>query len=409
MSLLLLCLILILHFVLDYILFLYLLYRHMGRRVCFKLWDVFNKASHSRNNSFQTLNRFSLFFPSFLCFLHLSLRLPLVMSVNSSSSNASTPPSQPMFLHDFDMFSCFNLTIGRGNIIVYTAVNIIFLLPVFALVLHMEVRRWWQQQRRTMSHTDVLTLQIIVVELIGIFGATMISFASVTGMKAAMLPGSYSFVAYQFLIVFFHTLSCVEKYLAVVHPITYVGLKKEKGIRIRNACICCTWLLAFGEAGITIFLKRLLSICSTATITFNIAVISFCSLSVLCILYRPRPGTEEGSRQVDAFKLRAFYTIIVVLLALLFRYGLTFFSTVMYYYSEVDEYKVCVLWMSSFWFSLPSRLMTPLLFLHREGKLCCQNRRSRQWSLQNRSYICTWQLMYITLANYCFVICKLLH
>lgn len=88
--------------------------------------------------------------------------------------------------------------------------------------------------------------------------------------------------------------------------------------------------------------------------------------------------------EADRFKPRAFYTIFVVLRALLFRYGFQIFSTVMLSFSEVDEHKGCVLWMSSFWFSVPSRLVAHLLFLHREGKRCCQNRRSGQWSLQKQ-------------------------
>lgn len=44
---------------------------------------------------------------------------------------------------------------------------------------------------------------------------------SVTGMKAAMLIGIYSFIAFQFIVVSFLMLTCVERYLAVVHPSTF--------------------------------------------------------------------------------------------------------------------------------------------------------------------------------------------
>lgn len=300
------------------------------------------------------------------------------MSVNSSSSSNASIPAQPSFLHDFDLLTCFYSRVGNGSIIVYTVINNIVLLPLFTLVLYVGVHRWRQQQRRTMSHSDVLTVQIIVADLIGICATTILCSGSVTEMKAVMLIGVYLLIAYQFIVVSFHMLTCVERYLAVVHPITFVGLRKERGIRIRNAVICCAWLLAFTEAGIAILLKQSLSICSITIITFNLVVVSFCSLSVLHVLYQPRPGAEGGSKQVDAFKLRAFYTIFVVLGTLLFRYGFNIFFNVVLSLSEVDEHKSCVLWMSSFWFSLPSRLVAPLLFLHREGKLCCRNQKSGQ-------------------------------
>lgn len=371
MVLLLLCLMLIGSCVSNSIHFLYTFHPHVGSEVCFKWWHIFEKASHSGRKSDVTLNRFPLLFP--LCFAHLSLPLASAMSVNSSSSNASIPTPRPIFLHDFDIVTCFYLTSGSVNTILNIVVNI-FLLPLFTFVLYVGIRR----QRRTMSHTDVLTVQIIVAEVTGVFGAITTYFGSVTGTKALMLTGIYWCIAYQFIIVSFHMLTCVEKYLAVVHPITYVGLRKEKGIRMRNACICCAWLLAFVEAGITILLKRSLPIHSIAIVSLNIAVVSFCNLSVLRVLCQPRPGTEGERRQVDAFKLKAFYTIFVVLAALLFRYGFNFFSTIILFYSAVDEHISCVLWMSCFWFSLPSQLVAPLLFLHREGKLCCQNRRTRQ-------------------------------
>lgn len=128
-----------------------------------------------------------------------------------------------------------------------------------------------------MSHSDVLTVQIIVAELIGIVATTIISSGSVTGMKAALLIGVHSFIAYQFIVVSFHVLTCVERYLAVVHPITYVGLRKEQGIKIRIAGVCCAWLLAFIEGGIAILLKQSLSNCSTAIIALTyVCMYVFC-------------------------------------------------------------------------------------------------------------------------------------
>lgn len=297
------------------------------------------------------------------------------MSINSS--NTSLPALRPIFLHYFELQKCFFSTLGSGSIIVYAAINSILIFPLFIFILYLGLRRWWQQ--RKMNHSDVLTFHTIVAELIGIFGSAIICCGSLTGKEGLMLIGIYSFIAYHFIVIAFHVLHCVDRYLAVVYPIIYVGLRNKKGIRIRNASIGFTWLLAFAEAGISFLIEQYLSIYVTIIVTLNLVIVSFCSCSVLCVLFQPRPG----SRQLDALKLRAFYTISVVLGVLLLRFGFNICATVILSIS-IDENTSCVLWMSSFWFGLPSRLLSPLFVLQREGKICWRSKTSGKWFLQEQ-------------------------
>lgn len=287
------------------------------------------------------------------------------------SINTSLPALRPIFPHYFELQTCFYSTVGGGSIIVYTGVNALLIFPLFLFVLYLGLRRWWQQSH--MNHADVLTVHTVVAELIGILGSTIICCGSLTSKEGLMLIGIYCYIAYHFIVISFHVLHCVDRYLAVVYPIIYVGLRREKGIRIRNASISFVWLLAFAEAGISFLIKQYFSIYTSTIVTVNLFIVSFCSCSVLRVLFQPRPG----SRQFDALKLRAFYTICVVLGVLLLRFGFNICATIILSMS-IDEHTSCVLWMSSFWFGLPSRLVSPLFFIHREGKMCCRRKTSGQ-------------------------------
>lgn len=163
----------------------------------------------------------------------------------------------------------------------------------------------------------------------------------------------------------------MERYLAVVYPITYVSLKKAKGIRIRNVTVCCFWLLGFTVASFTIIESRVIGIIFSCVLILEMIVISFCSLSVLRVLIRPMPRQGAGGReQVDQSKLRAFYTIM----ALLAGSGIRFCGNILNAFtfdSSVGDTAACRLWLSVFWFDIPCKLVLLLLFLKRTGRLPC--------------------------------------
>ncbi|KAK2863416.1 hypothetical protein Q5P01_002949 [Channa striata] len=116
--------------------------------------------------------------------------------------------------------------------------------------------------------------------------------------------------------IMFHVLTCVERYLAVVHPITYRGLKRSGP----------------GEVG-------------------------------------------KDRERVDQSKQRAFYTIMSIMgvLWLLFV-GVLVCVWLGFTATPLMSYRVrCVEMISAIWFNLPNSLLLPLLFLHRVGKFtfCC--------------------------------------
>ncbi len=113
----------------------------------------------------------------------------------------------------------------------------------------------------------------------------------------------------------------MDRHLAVVHPIIYLSLRQRGGVRIRNITTGCIWLLYLGSFGLN-RIGNFSTIPGFCLSVFSVLVVSFCSLSVLCALIRPGPGEADRERKrVDQSKMRAFYTIMAIMGALLFRFG----------------------------------------------------------------------------------------
>ena len=316
--------------------------------------------------------------PNFsFCFSSFPLCLfPIAMSVNSSSSsNASLPP--PSLYSVFH--ECCSSRAGAVHVTAMTITSILLLLPLYIYIIYLGFKRWRQQRSNmTTSHSDVFTYHVVVVELMSVSGFTLICCSVHTDLsQMMMMMGFYFFFINLFGQMFIHVLTCVERYLAVVHPVTYLSLKQERGVRIRDITICCAWLLCATLTSVLYIgdqvIFALIFFCS---ITVVLIVVSFCSLSVLCVLIRPGPGEGGGGRQqVNKSKLRAFYTIMAILGVLLLRFGVNMISTVTYVTPLLGDDGSCTLWLFGNWVCLPSSLVLPLLFLQRAGKLlCCKNK-----------------------------------
>lgn len=213
-----------------------------------------------------------------------------------------------------------------------------------------------------MSHSDCFTYHIIIMELFGLCGCFICcigiyrDYLIIVEVGAALI----SFTWYGE--VFFHLLTCLERYLAVVHPITYLSLRNKRGIRIRNISTICAWVFSSAAMSLVMLGNLFLDWC---LLILSLILISFFSLSVLHVLIRPGPGEQGGKKErVDQSKQRAFYTIVIILVVLALRLAWNLVWGVM---SESKDSSNCVIITVVFWFSLPSSLVLPLLFLHKMG------------------------------------------
>ncbi|KAL7375538.1 hypothetical protein ABVT39_019136 [Epinephelus coioides] len=281
------------------------------------------------------------------------------MTVNSSfSSNDSLP-------------DCLFTGPASFLFITYYITHILLLLPLCILVLYLGLQRW-QRQRSTstaaaMTHSDSFTYHMVTMELVGLLGSIFGLCGVFLYRSDMLLWGGYFWSFTWHGEAFFHILTCVEHYLAVVHPITYLSLRGERGMRIRNITIGCVWLFCVGSISFVI-LKYFLLL-DFCFMILSLIIVSFCSLSVLCVLIRPGPGEQGGDRErVDQSKRRAFYTILAILGVLLLRSSTNLAWAVFHMLRQSSE---CATTAATVWLSLPSSLVLPLLFLHRAGTLAC--------------------------------------
>lgn len=296
------------------------------------------------------------------------------MSVNSSSSNVlhrdllnatnSSLPSQEAL--------CFRSSISIALFSAFSVTNVL-LLPLLFLIFYLGYQQW--REHRSVPTTasfnpNVFTYHSVLMQLIEFLGLVLhfcSGYSSNTKMKEA---GIFLWLFTTVGQALFHLLSCLELYMAVVHPITFMGLRKPLGVRIRNVIIGSVWFLSFGWMILIhitspdVFFYMHISI----LVVFMI-IVSFCSFFILCALKRPGPGDGSNKQQGDMSKQKAFHTIIAVFGALLLRFFSNLTSNAIHRSGVINPRYVCVVILSSFWLDFPSNLVLPLLFLRRAGKL----------------------------------------
>lgn len=286
------------------------------------------------------------------------------MSVyNATLSNLSNPSPQPATGHCFSYRATFFIFTS------FTITNIILHLPPCTIVLYMGLQRWLKKSSAAASHSDVFTYHEVTMQIVGIFGCAFYFCGVYIGVPRLVNIGLLLFSATSNGQTFFHMLTCMERYLAVVYPITYMNLRQRGGVRLRNVTIGCVWLIFLGLLLQNFFALNIGNYINFSLSVLSILVVSFCSISVLYALIRPGPGDGGGSR--DRSKMRGYYTIMAIMIALLFRFGGHLLVLSINATPAVNERIRCCILVSGVWFLIPTSMVLPLLFLHRAGKLLC--------------------------------------
>lgn len=257
--------------------------------------------------------------------------------------------------------------------ITFFIVKTVIVLPCAVAVLHLgQQRRRWRRSSAPTSHADVFTYHMVLFDLVFIAGFLLFLCGSFSALLQMKIVGFYlSLVTFPGPVLL-HIVACLERYLAVVHPVTYLTLRRSGGTRIRNLVLVCVWLLCCSwSAGGTEtvdfpFLPIFL------LLGFALLIVTLSSLRVLCVLIRPKPG--QGSRSSQGSKLRAFQTMTAIMGTMwMWFLGVLVSLALSTNHSQVDG---CVLLVCGYWFTLPSNLVLPLLFLHRARKFSghkCKN------------------------------------
>lgn len=285
-------------------------------------------------------------------------------------SNYSFPQSNLSFINDnlLIIMDCFLSSPSSSIAISFTITNIFICLPFCTLILYHGVQQWRQKRSTssaaTTSHSDSFTFHMVTLMLIGVLGCALCCFGIYSVHVDTLRVGIILYCFTCFGEIFFQFLTCVERYLAVVHPITYLSLKNERGVKIRNISIVCVWLLSFVWTGLVIT-ETQLSILNFLILFMSITIIPFFSLSVLCVLIRPGPG-EQTRERVDRSKQRALYMMLAIFGVLLLRFAWNLLASAL-----STEHADCVTMTTGMWFNLPCTLLLPVLYVQKAGKCVC--------------------------------------
>lgn len=249
--------------------------------------------------------------------------------------------------------------------------SVLILLPLYIFILYKGVQQWRQQRSSTsMSHSDVFTYHMVVIELLSVLGTILITVGAYTELEWVTYTGVIILSMNYTGQLLFHVLTCGERYLAVVYPIIYMKLKNEKGIRIRNITIGCFWLLCITwGATLQMHTKKSFDFTHLFFMTLVLIFILMVNLSILWVLVRLGPRGEGGRRQHrDSSKLRLLFTTTAILGVVLLKIFWSISSIAVLDLGHTEDAKMCSFTVSVVWINIPSSLVLPLLFLQKARK-----------------------------------------
>lgn len=259
---------------------------------------------------------------------------------------------------------------SRGAYVVGTAFTVAKMMVVFPLALLVLYLGHQKGSFAAMSHTDIFTYNMACSDVIFVLGSGLYLGGRFSGVYEITIVGLYVSASSFPGPVLLHVATCVERYLAVVHPVTYLGLRQSGGTRIRNAVLVCVWLLCIGWTFATSNRSSFPDVEIFSLLGFALTVVSLVSLRVLCVLIRPAPGEAGVNKErADQSKQRAFHTVMAITAALWMWFSGILVSLALNNSDLLSHDDGCMALVCGYWFSLPSNLVLPLLFLHRAGKL----------------------------------------
>nr|XP_055035549.1 somatostatin receptor type 1-like [Misgurnus anguillicaudatus] len=167
----------------------------------------------------------------------------------------------------------------------------------------------------------------------------------------------------------FQCLICVERYLAVVHPVTFL---KYKPLRYRLMCSAVAWIICLGSCLCCILLVVLFPI-EIYTLFFSLqflvllSIQMFCCVAVLRALKQSGPGERGRERdEENHMKRKAFHIILIITVTTFITYMPYIISGLLMILKTGFTY--------GFWFIglicyVLAGFVQPVLYLHRAGKL----------------------------------------
>ncbi len=260
-------------------------------------------------------------------------------------------------LTDFECGLCLRTPVFRPGMLSYVLIS----LPANGRVLWLMISSpvFWTDRM------EVFEFHLVLTELLfGFLGPPLIiiTFYSSTAVADAVIK----FINIIFTArMQFQSSVCMERYLAVVHPVLYL---RYKPLRYRMSFCSVIWLqtILFAIIQMLFCTEKLASLAMYTTSFFSVFIInSFCCLSVLRALKQPSPG--EGEREgSNLIKKRAFNIVLIFQLTTFVGYVplvIMFFLV-----KEIDWDVLCILQPLAYCVMVWLGAIYPLLYLRRAGK-----------------------------------------
>jgi len=162
----------------------------------------------------------------------------------------------------------------------------------------------------------------------------------------------------------FQCLMCVERYLAVVHPVNFL---KCKPLRYRVICCTAAWITILGSCFLCLLFSDDFELTLFLSVQFLIflSIQLFCLVAVLRALKQSGPG-ERGREKENCMKRRAFCLILITTVSMAIMdvpYIVIGFVTVL------KKLIIRALWSIALICYVLAGFVQPVLYLHRTVKL----------------------------------------
>jgi len=162
----------------------------------------------------------------------------------------------------------------------------------------------------------------------------------------------------------FQCLMCVERYLAVVHPVTFL---KYKPLRYRVICCTVVWFIVLGCCFLCLLVSdemELILLLLQFLPFFSIQL--FCCVAVLRALKQSGPGERARQRKEENhMKRRAFYLILITTVSM----AIIYVPYIIIGFVTILKHQVInAVWSFGLICYVLAGFVQPVLYLHRGGK-----------------------------------------
>ncbi|XP_056114214.1 uracil nucleotide/cysteinyl leukotriene receptor-like [Rhinichthys klamathensis goyatoka] len=162
----------------------------------------------------------------------------------------------------------------------------------------------------------------------------------------------------------FQCLICVERYLAVVHPVTFL---KYKPLRYRVICCTVAWFIVLGCCFLCLLVSDEVKLILFLVLFLLFFIIQlFCLVAVLRALKQSGPGERARERKEENhMKRRAFDLILITTVSMAIIYVP---YIVIGFVTILKQQIINALWSFGLICYVLAGFVQPVLYLHRAGK-----------------------------------------